>query len=488
MRNVAAGQSEVNNSELDPKASSEGEVAAEEELPRSVVLALSSGYLGMSVLVNLINTLLVFFYLPPPDAGLPILVTETKVMGFFTAVALIAAAGRLTDAITDPLIASFSDKCRHRKGRRIPFMAVGMVPAAICTVLMFVPPVANQSNWNIVWLLGVQVVLYVALTAYLTPTFALVADLGRTPMERLRLSQWTSMAWALGLVVAALTLVTASILEGTLGTFRAWQVAVAISCAVGLVFMVVPVKFIDEPRWAVHDQSSKPLLESMRFVLGNPFFRFYAAADFAYFGGLAIIQTGLLFYVTVLLGLKEWVSTVLLLLMVVASIGLFPVVAEWGRRIGGGKKPTVIAFLIGFATFLTISAMGLIPQVPFMQAALPVVVFALPFAILSMMPQWILADITEHAALYTGESQAAMFYATRTFLQKLATTAGVVLFALLLQFGRTEDDDLGIRLTAVAGAVLYLIAAALFRRYDEDRLQSELAAASSAQGPDPKTS
>jgi len=470
---VSTGPKDIGETTPEPKS----ELLAATELPRSVVMALSSGYLGMSVLVNLINTLLVFFYLPPATSGLPILVTEVKLLGFFTAVAMIAAGGRFTDAITDPLIASFSDKCRHRKGRRIPFMAVGMVPAAVCTVLMFVPPVESQSGWNIVWLVGVQVVLYISLTAYLTPAFALVADLGRTPMERLRLSQWTSMAWALGLVVAAMTLLTASILEGPLGTFRAWQVAVAISCAVALTFMAVPVLLIDEPKWAAHEQTSKPLLESMWFVLGNPFFRFYAAADFAYFGGLAIIQAGLLFYVTVLLELEEWVSTVLLLLMVVASVGLFPVVAAWARKIGGGKKLTILAFFVGFGTFLTISAMGLVPQLPFVQAAAPVLVFALPFAILSMMPQWILSDISEHAALQTGESQAAMFYATRTFLQKLATTSGVVLFALLLQFGRDVGDDLGIRLTAVAGAVLYLIAAVLFRRFDEDRLQSELSAA-----------
>jgi len=90
------------------------------------------------------------------------------------------------------------------------------------------------------------------------------------------------------------------------------------------------------------------------------------------------------------------------------------------------------------------------------------------------MPQWILADIAEHAALTGGEAQAGMFYATRTFLQKLATTLGVVLFALLLGFGRDVGDDLGVRLTGVAGAMLYLVAATLFSRFDEAKLQAEL--------------
>jgi GPH family glycoside/pentoside/hexuronide:cation symporter len=449
----------------------------DEPLPRSVILALCSGYLGMSVLVNVINTILVFFYLPPESAGLPTLVTDATILGVLNVVALVTAAGRFTDAITDPLIAAWSDRSTHRRGRRIPFMALGMVPAALATVLMFIPPVGQQSGWNIVWLLGVQFVLYVSLTAYVTPAFALVADLGADPAERLKLSTWTSVAWAAGLLLGAQIFFIAPLLDGPLETFRAWQGAMAIVCGVALVFMVVPVLVIDEPRWARDQPASQPLLRSLRTVLGNPFFRFYAAADFSYFGGLAIIQTGVLFYVTVLLELEEWFSSILLILMVVVSVFLFPLVAGWARHQGGGKRLTIFAFFLAAAVFLTISGLGVIDRQPFLQAAVPMAVFALPFAILSVMPQWILADISEHAARTGGEAQAAMFYATRTFLQKLATTLGVVLFALLLQFGRDVDDDLGVRLTGLAGAGLYFMAALLFARYDEDKLQRELAAA-----------
>ena len=402
-------------------------------------------------------------------------------------VALIAAAGRLTDAITDPIIAALSDRSTHRKGRRIPFMAAGMVPAAVASVLMFTPPVGSESGLNIVWLLGIQLVLFISLTAYLTPAFALVADLGADPVERLRLSTFTSMAWALGLVLAAATFFIAPALETAFSTVRAWQGSIAIVCAIALVFMAIPVFTLDEPRWSHDEASTMPLLASIRTVLGNEFFRFYAAADFAYFGGLAIIQTGLLFYVTVLLELEEWVSSVLLLVMVVVSAGLFPLMAKWARALGGGKRLTVMAFLVAAVCFLVIAGLGILDAVPFVQAVIPIIVFALPFAILSVMPQWILADIAEHAAATGGQAQAGMFYATRTFLQKLATTLGVVMFALLLQFGRDVGDDLGIRLTGIGGAVLYCVAAVLFSRYDETRLQTELAEATgepalSAQG------
>ena len=119
--------------------------SALEPLPKSVVFALAAGQGGMSVLINVIGILLVFFYLPPDTAGLPTLVTRTEFFVVFNAVALIAAGGRLLDAVTDPLIAMYSDRSTHPKGRRISLMRLGMVPAVLATIALFVPPVMTRA-------------------------------------------------------------------------------------------------------------------------------------------------------------------------------------------------------------------------------------------------------------------------------------------------------------------------------------------------------
>lgn len=432
----------------------------------------------MSILINLIGILLVFFYLPPDTAGLPQLVTDATFLVVLNAVVLVAAAGRLTDAITDPLIAIFSDRSTHRLGRRLPFMRIGALPAAIATVLMFVPPVDEVSGWNILWLLGVQIVLYVALTAYVTPAFSLVADLGRTPTERLDLATWTSVAWALGIVVAALTPFISAVIEGMgTSTILAWQLSVGIVCTIAAVAMLTPTFTIDEPRWSRSEPSGIGLAASLRSVTANPFFRFYLAADFAYFCGLMIIQTGLLYYVTVLLELDETLTAPLLLLMVVLAMALYPLVNSIAKK-RSGKELVVFAFAVSSIDFFGVVFLGRYPFPNWLEAVLLIGIFAVPFAILSVIPGWILADIAEHAALSTGDATAAMFFAARTFLQKVSQTVGVILFALLTSFGRDVGDDLGIRLSGLAGVVLYFTAAVLFRRYDEDKLQGELAAMS----------
>ncbi len=429
----------------------------------------------MSILINLIAILLVYFYLPPVSAGLPALVTDTTFFFVLNAIVVVAAAGRLLDAITDPLIAVRSDRSSHRLGRRIPFMRAGAVPAAVATILLFVPPVGEVSGWNIVWLLGVQAVLFVALTAYVTPAFSLVADLGRTPSERLDLATWTSVAWAAGIMVAALTPFLSAMYQRVgLEPIRAWQGAVITVVLVALGCMLAPIRMIDEPSLVRSSPSSVPMRTSVRLVAKNDFFRYYLAADFAFFCGLTIIQTGLLYYVTVLLELDETITAPLLLLMVVVATFLYPVVNRMAKQ-HSGKRMVIVAFVLSSIDFVGVVFLGLSPLPNWLEAVLLILLFAVPFAILSVIPQWILSDIAEHAAVTTGNATAATFFAARTFMQKLGQTVGVMIFALLAAFGRDVGDDLGIRLSGFAGIALYLIAAVLFRRYDETAMQRELA-------------
>lgn len=446
-----------------------------EPLPASVTAAVSCGHGGLSVLINLLGLVLVFFYLPPDNAGLPQLISDRTFLYVLNAIVVLAAVGRVADAITDPAIAVLSDRSKHRKGRRLPFMAWGALPAGLAVVALFIPPVVGVSGWNIAWLIAAQAVLYVALTAYATPAFSLVADLGHDPEERLDLVTWTSVAWAIGIVVAATTPFLAGILDDAgLTTLRAWQSAAAIVATVGVAAMYVPVVAVDEPRWARSEPTAVPVRQVLHIITNNRFFRYYAAADFAYFGGLMIIQTGILFYITVLLELDGGLAAPLTLLMVLVATALYPWVNRTAKRYSG-KRLMIGAFVISAIDFGLIAMLGWLPLPNLLQAVAVVVIFALGFSVLSVMPSWILSDIAEHSSLTQGTATTASFFAARTFLQKISQTFGVVLFALVTTFGRNVGDDLGIRLSGLAGMLLYGLAAVLFAGYDERRLKSELA-------------
>ena len=65
------------------------------------------------------------------------------------------------------------------------------------------------------------------------------------------------------------------------------------------------------------------------------------------------------------------------------------------------------------------------------------------------------------------QSLEGMYFAARAFIDKLGVTLGILVFASLTNFGKDPGDDLGIRLSGVAGGITTVIAAVLFLRYDE---------------------
>ncbi|HLG02258.1 MAG TPA: MFS transporter, partial [Bacteroidia bacterium] len=111
-------------------------------------LAYASGMAGWSILVNIIGVMLPYYYLPPRTAGWEPLIPQIVFFSVFNLLALITTAGRLTDAFYDPLIGQASDRSRHSRGRRIPFMQWSFLPAVILCFLVFYPPQEIATNAN----------------------------------------------------------------------------------------------------------------------------------------------------------------------------------------------------------------------------------------------------------------------------------------------------------------------------------------------------
>ena len=151
-------------------------------LPKSKIAAFAVGQLGWAMMSGLISNWLVYFYQPDAAsqaAGQTLFIPQGRVLlGIFTVIGAITAIGRLFDAVTDPWIASLSDRCRSKNGRRIPFMKWASLPLAASTVLVFWAPVDHESTLNVVWMFVFVMAYYLAITAYCTPFNALIPELG----------------------------------------------------------------------------------------------------------------------------------------------------------------------------------------------------------------------------------------------------------------------------------------------------------------------
>lgn len=455
-----------------------------QDLPLSKQIAYAIGQFGWSILINILGIQLVYFYAPPENAGIPFYIPQITFLGFLNLVSIIAASGRLFDAITDPLIAGLSDRLNHPQGRRIPFLKWGTIPAALFCFLIFFPIKQEISNYNVVYIIIIQALFFLFLTMYVTPYFALLAELGHNAEQRLNLSTFISITYALGIIVASQVPPIANIIKNSFNVnfVNAIQYSIGILSIIAIILMFVPVIFIDEKKYCKAEPIDVPILESLKSTFKNKYFRYYVIADFSYFASLTIIMTGLLFYTTVLLfpdnkEKGENLVGILLPIMILTSFILYPVVNLLAKKVGK-KILVVMSYAFMGIIFLQIYLMGekfynkiLSPDI---QAFTVIILYSIPLAFVSILPNAILADIAEYDAKKTGVPKEGMYFASRTFLQKLGQTFGIFIFAILILLGKDPGNDLGVRLTGIAGFLLSLIASIYFARYNEDELLKEL--------------
>ena len=415
--------------------------------------------------------MLPYFYLPPKNEGWSPLISQITIFGIFNLLAIFATAGRLTDAFYDPFIGQMSDKSKHRKGRRIPFMQWSFIPAVIFCALVFFPPDHSASTGNGWWLVATLSFFFVAATTYIIPCNALLPELAQTPDARVRLATMQQVGFVIGIVVASSTNNLADAVQSIFQVsdrLHSVQIAIWILCGIGGLFLLVPVLVIDEKKYCTGNPTHLPLFQSIRATLKNRNFILYAAADFSWYMALYIITSGLLYYVTVLAGEKESLGVVLMGTMVLVSLFFYPLIIVWSK-IFGKKKLVLIAFIVLACVCGSVYGLGKYPIPNKAQLFLFVGLAAFPLAALGILPPAILADIASEDAKETGENREGLFFAVKYFVVKLGQTFGIAVFAMLTLYGKDPGHDHGLRLSGVAVAVLCVCAAIVFSRFREIR-------------------
>ena len=440
------------------------------------------GQLGWSILSGIIANWFVFFYQPSLQEladGQIEFIPQGTFLGL-TVIGLITACSRIFDAVSDPLIAGKSDRSRHRLGRRIPFMRCAAIPFGLVTVLLFCAPVRAQSPVNTVFLFICAMLFYLCMTCYCTPYNALIPELGRTQNARINLSTFISVTYFFGTAIAYLVPNIAAHFRDSAGYAGSYRITIGILAIIAVICMLLPAFLIDEQAYADTTPSSTPAFRSLLSTFRNPDFRVFVCSDILYWIGLTLFQTGLPFYITVLLGLDDAMVFPLFAVMTGLSLLCYPVVNILAKMLGK-KKLIAFAFAFFSGTFLATAFAGkaLIP--PVLQGGIIAALAAVPMSILGILPQAVVADISEADQRKTHESRQGMFYAARTFAFKLGQSAAMLLFTSIAVIGRDTPADesgygLGYRLTALLAVLLCLLGGLVFLRYNEKRVLAEIGA------------
>ncbi|MEN0004890.1 MAG: MFS transporter [Bacteroidota bacterium] len=435
-------------------------------LHQKIIFAL--GQLGWSLASFGAANLLVYFYMPPEtgqSAIFPTFISQGAILGSFTLIGLINFGGRIFDAITDPLIAQWSDRFENPIGKRKFWLAVAGTPLAVFSFLMFVP--SSESTLTNEILLTFEIILfYFALTLYVVPYSALISELGHDPKDRMFISTLISVTWAIGFLIGSNAYALQAAFEQSYDSTTAFQITIGIFAAIGFVFMYVPVLFLKENQFAYQLPLQLPLKEALSKVMSNSNFRVFIFSDLIYWLALSFIQLGVSFYVTLIFGFEKEQASVFLTISFLTSFLFYVPINMMVKRFG--KKQLVLAgFAIFSLTFLLTAAFPVLPFSATLIFYFLAIMAGFPLAAFGIIPNAIIADVIYQHEKETGAQQSGMFYATRNFTMKMGISLANLIFPSLLLMGKSTANNTGVVASAWLAAGLCIIGFLIFLTFKD---------------------
>jgi len=233
------------------------------KLTTGKIFALCMGNFSRGMINGIVTTYLLTFFIPTN--------ANTTLPRFFLNAALIMAVirgiGTIVDAITDPWVANLTDNCKHKLGRRIPFMRWSAIPYGLCCLMIFFPPVNGTSILNAVWVGVLLILYYLFSTLYNIPYSALQAEIVTDPKRRVFLYTIDSLLYVISNALVFCTSMTKGMLMGA-GFSEIWALRIPfiVCCTGGAIAAMIPALTIREQDYIVQKPYSQPLGEALKAI------------------------------------------------------------------------------------------------------------------------------------------------------------------------------------------------------------------------------
>ncbi len=424
---------------------------------------------------GMIGNYLLYFYQPTLLSGLPSLLTEKKFLGYLTIMGLLAAISKIVDAVTDPLVAQFSDKCQSKYGRRMPFMRIAAIPYAVCVLMVFFAPFSAGSVGNSIWVGFFLIAYYVFYTLYFIPHRALVPEIIPDPKKRVGY-YGISTVFFMGssAVMYAATLFVKWFKDAGLSALWAWRSVFSIFAVVGGACLLISAfAFREKEHVACPNPPTESLLKVFKTVFKNKNFVIFTMGDLANYISMAFFQTAMLYYITVLINVEESKSFVIMLAAIVTAIICFPLIIHFSKKYNK-KIPLIIASVL-FTVLFTLIYYGdkIAALAPGKELLLGIgmgICVAFPFASVNILPQAVISDIIQADSIASGVNREGIYSAIKTFVEKIAYAIAMAIVSSVLAIGAGVGEKAGlqgIKLTGLIAGVFSLISIVFFVLYND---------------------
>lgn len=451
-------------------------------LPKRKMYRYCLADIAKGLFTGMISNYLLYFFQPTAKSGLPQLLPQNKLLGFITIMALVTALGKIIDAVTDPVVASLSDKCKHKDGRRMPFLRYAAIPYALSVLLIFYAPFAEGSAANAVWVGFFLITYYTAYTFFFIPRNALVPEI--IPDAKVRVGYYgISTVFFMGSssFMYAATMFVNMLKNAGLSPLWAWRTVFTVFAAIGITCLLLSAYAFNEKDYV--QQNTKPkesMLKSFGIVLRNKNFVIFSLGDLFSGVSMAFFQTAMLYYITMLLNVPESQSFLVMLAAIAVAICLFPVIIKISRKYNK-KLPLIIASVVFTVVFGLIyfgdKIAALAPGYELFIGLGMGVIVAFPFAAINILPQSVISDIIQCDSLVSGVNREGIFSAVKTFIEKIASAIAMMGVSSILAVGALSGESVGlqgVRLTGVFAGVFSLLSLIVFIFYNDKKVTATI--------------
>jgi GPH family glycoside/pentoside/hexuronide:cation symporter len=450
---------------------------SDDKLPVRAKLGYGVGDLGPGLMFSAVNFYFLYFLtdivrLVPQLAGLAVM------------------AGKIYDAVDDPVVGYLSDRTRTRLGRRRPFMLAAAVPFGLAFALIWLSPALSQAGrfWYAV---GTFILLSTALAVFNVPYASLTADLTRDYDERTSLTSFRMLFSIVGTLFAgAATMMIVGLRPTEKEGFAFMGLVFGAVIALSALISVLGTR----ERAAAEDEGTNlPFVRGVKVALANRPFRAALAIYFLSQCAMTIVSALLIYYLKYVAGLGGQSSLVFGLLLLVA-VGALPLWVRLSAKMGKAR-----AFALGLGIqALAMLVFSVLPAGATWAVYALVLVAGVGTATHYVFPWAMVPDVVEYDQLTTGQRRAGTFYGLWLLTQKIAAATGVMLSGALLGWSgyvagaeQTARAIVGLRLgIGPLPVVLILAAGAFLLRYPINRSAHEavvrrIAAGEGSLGADP---
>ncbi len=441
------------------------------KVDRGVIIRLCLPQFAVGLFTAMLNNYLIYFYQPSRESGLPTLLTQgIVILGILTVIGFIKAAGHIIDAVTDPLIAAWSDKSAHKNGRRIPMMKAAAVPFGLCALLIFCVPMSEPGLINSIWIAVFIWGYYLFYTLYMIPHNALLPEMIQEGPMRVNAYTVSSFFFVTG---SAAGYVTPLFVNGwkSMGfsPVASWRLTFLIFTVIGIVLLLIPALTIREKDYVQSVCPKAGLGQSLKHAFSNRHFRCVTLGLLLESTGMAFFQACIMYYVTSLMGLPETSSVAILAISIAGSLLLYPMVNRWAKQ-KGKRLPIILGCLVFTVAEFVMCICDYIPGNKMVMACVFALFVSFPFAVLNVLPGSMMADIIQYDTVTTGVNQEGIFGAARNFVVKMGNSLAIMIVPSLTVMGAAAGENVGrtgLKTTAVVGGLFTLLAVVVFIRYRE---------------------